>query len=185
MLSAAGLGAIVFGVLQSSQWGWILPKAGVPVVNGVPLAPLGLSPTLWLIIIGALLLRWFARLEERVKARGDEPLLDLALLGIARMKAGLIVQWCQAFIIQATFFVLPLYLQIVLGFDALQTGKTILPMSVALFVFALGGASDDGALRSQAHRAARPRDCCWSARSCCSTSWGRTSPRGASPSAWL
>ncbi len=57
------------------------------------------------------------------------------------MKAGLIVQACQAFIIQATFFVLPLYLQIVLGFDALQTGKTILPLSVALFVFALGGAS--------------------------------------------
>ena len=33
-LSAAGLGAIVLGVLQSSQWGWITPKAGVPVVNG-------------------------------------------------------------------------------------------------------------------------------------------------------
>ena len=141
VLSAAGLGAIVFGVLKSSQWGWILPKANVPVVNGSPLSPLGLSPTLWLILIGALLLAWFVRLEERVKARGDEPLLDLALLGIARMKAGLIVQSCQAFIIQSTFFVVPLYLQIVLGFDALKTGKTILPMSVALFVCALGGAS--------------------------------------------
>jgi MFS family permease len=143
-LSAAGLGAIVLGVLQSSQWGWIVAKPGVPVVNGVPLAPLGLSPTLWLIIIGSFLLLLFARREEAVKARGDEPLLDLALLGIPRMKAGLVVQWCQAFIIQATFFVLPLYLQIVLGFDALQTGKTILPLSVALFVFALGGSALTG-----------------------------------------
>jgi Na+/melibiose symporter-like transporter len=83
----------------------------------------------------------FVRREQAVKDRGDEPLLDLDLLGIPRMKAGLIVQACQAFIIQATFFVLPLYLQTVLGFDALQTGKTILPLSVALFVFALGGAS--------------------------------------------
>ena len=141
VLSAAGLGAIVFGVLQSSQWGWIVAKPAVPTVNGVPLAPLGLSPTLWLIILGAFLLVWFARLETKVKAGGGEPLLDLALLGIPRMRAGLVVQWCQAFIIQATFFVLPLYLQIVLGFDALKTGKTILPMSVALFVFALGGAS--------------------------------------------
>ena len=57
------------------------------------------------------------------------------------MRAGLIVQSCQAFIIQATFFVLPLYLQTVLGFDALQTGKTILPLSIALFVFALGGSA--------------------------------------------
>ena len=141
VLSAAGLGAVVFGVLKSSQWGWLIAKAGVPVVNGVPLAPLGLSPTLWLIMIGSFLLTLFARLEEAVKARGDEPLLDLALLGFPRMRAGLVVQGCQAFIIQATFFVIPLYLQIVLGFDALQTGKTILPLSIMLFVFALGGAA--------------------------------------------
>jgi len=137
-LSAAGLGAIVLGVLQSSQWGWILPK------SGAPFTPLGLSTTLWFIVVGSVLLALFARREEAVKARGDEPLLDLALLEIPRMKAGLIVQWCQAFIIQATFFVLPLYLQTVLGFDALETGKTILPLSVALFVFALGGSAATG-----------------------------------------
>jgi len=141
VMSAAGLGAIVLGVLQSSQWGWITPKAGVPTVNGQPLAPLGLSPTLWLLLIGGLLLVLFARREERVKARGDDPLLDMALLEIPKMRAGLIVQACQAFIIQATFFVLPLYLQTVLGFDALETGKTILPLSIALFVFALGGSA--------------------------------------------
>ena len=39
---------------------------------------------------------------------------------------------------------LPLYLQTVLGYDALQTGKTILPLSVALFVFALGGSALTG-----------------------------------------
>ena len=144
VLSATGLGAVVLGVLQSSQWGWITPKAGVPTVNGQPLTPFGLSPTFWLIVIGAGLLLLFARLEERVKARGDEPLLDMALLGIPRMRAGLVVQSIQAFIIQASFFVLPLYLQVVLGFDALQTGKTIMPLSIALFVFALGGSALTG-----------------------------------------
>ena len=54
------------------------------------------------------------------------------------------VQSCQAFIIQGTFFVIPLYLQTVLGFDALKTGKTILPMSVAMFVFAIGGSAITG-----------------------------------------
>ena len=54
------------------------------------------------------------------------------------------MQWCQAFIIQATFFVLPLYLQTVLGFDSLKTGVTILPMSVAMFVFALAGSALTG-----------------------------------------
>ncbi len=144
VLSALGLGTIVLGILRSSQWGWITPSAGVPEVNGKPLTPLGLSPTLWLILIGAVLLVAFGRRERTVKDRGDEPLLDLALLKIPRMRAGLVVQWCQAFIIQATFFVLPLYLQTVLGFDSLKTGVTILPMSVAMFVFALGGSTLTG-----------------------------------------
>ena len=138
VLSAAGLGAVVFGVLKSSQWGWVTAKAAAPV------SPLGLSPTLWLIAIGSVLLWLFVRQEQRVKERGKEPLLDLALPQIPRMRAGLVVQWCQAFIIQGTFFVIPLYLQTVLGFDALKTGKTILPMSVAMFVFAIGGSAITG-----------------------------------------
>jgi MFS family permease len=47
---------------------------------------------------------------------------------------------CQQFIIMGTFFVLPLYLQTVLGYDALQTGIVLLPLSLSLLVFALGGA---------------------------------------------
>ena len=48
--SALGLGAIVLGVLQSSQWGWVIPKPGAPFDL------LGLSPTLWLILLGGVLL---------------------------------------------------------------------------------------------------------------------------------
>src|SRR5512136_386527 len=36
ILSAAGLGLAVFGILRSSQWGWIMPKAAAPIT------PLGL-----------------------------------------------------------------------------------------------------------------------------------------------
>ena len=45
-LSAAGLGAVVFGILRSSQWGWIAPTASAPFT------PLGLSPVIWLISVG-------------------------------------------------------------------------------------------------------------------------------------
>jgi MFS family permease len=40
----------------------------------------------------------------------------------------------------AETFVLPLYLQSVLGYDALQAGIVLLPLSLSLLVFALGGA---------------------------------------------
>lgn len=134
-LSAAGLGLAVFGILRSSQWGWIGPKAGAPFT------PLGLSPVFWLIITGIVLLWLFARREEKVTAAGYEPLLDLRLLDIPVLRAGLTTLLGQQFIIMSTFFVLPLYLQTVLGYDSLQTGITILPLSLSLFVFALAGST--------------------------------------------
>ncbi|TLM98067.1 MAG: MFS transporter, partial [Actinobacteria bacterium] len=138
VLSALGLGCAVFGILMSSQWGWVTPK------DAAPFTLLGFSPVVWLIVTGACVLMLFARREERVKARGGEPLVDLALLNIPPMRAGLITLACQQFIIMSTFFVLPLYLQTVLGFDSLETGIVILPLSIALLLFALGGSSLTG-----------------------------------------
>lgn len=137
-LSAAGLGLAVFGILRSSQWGWIGPKAAAPFT------PLGLSPVFWLITGGIVLLWLFARREEKVMAAGNEPLLDLRLLDIPVLRAGLTTLLGQQFIIMSTFFVLPLYLQTVLGYDSLQTGITILPLSLSLFAFALGGSALTG-----------------------------------------
>lgn len=133
-LSAAGLGMAVFGILRSSQWGWIAPSPSAPFTI------LGLSPVFWLIIAGLVLLGLFARHERAMIATGKEPLLDVRLLEIPPMRAGLISYLSQQFIIMGTFFVLPLYLQTVLGYDSLETGIIILPLSTALFVFALGGA---------------------------------------------
>jgi MFS family permease len=102
---------------------------------------LGLSPVFWLILAGVVLLGLFARRESAVIAAGGEPLLDTRLLQLPRLRAGLTTLLSQQFIIMSIFFVLPLYLQTVLGFDSLETGITILPLSLSLFVFALIGAS--------------------------------------------
>jgi MFS family permease len=42
-------------------------------------------------------------------------------------------------VLLGTFFVLPVYLQVVLGFNAFETGKRLFPMSVAMLVAALAG----------------------------------------------
>lgn len=143
-LSAASLGMIVFGILMSSQWGWIAPSASVPTINGVPLTPLGLSPVFWLIVGGLLLMGVFARHERAFIDAGKEPLLDIRLLKIPPMQAGLVTYLSQQFIIMGTFFVLPLFLQTVLGYDALETGIILLPLSLSLLVFALAGARLSG-----------------------------------------
>ncbi len=149
VLSAAGLGAVVFGILRSSQWGWIAPSASAPFT------PLGLSPVIWLISGGLVLLGFFARHEQGMLDAGKEPLLDTRLLKIPPMRAGLVTYLCQQFIIMGTFFVIPLYLQTVLGYDALETGIILLPLSLALLVFALGRGTAGRALLTQAYRRRR------------------------------
>ena len=55
------------------------------------------------------------------------------------LRAGLLTLLMQQLILLGTFFVLPVYLQVVLGLDAFETGKRLFPLSVALFVAALAG----------------------------------------------
>src|SRR5512132_330761 len=62
-LSALGLGLIVFGVLRSGTWGFVQPKEGAPTW-------LGLSPVIWLILAGGLVLRVFLWWENHRLARG-------------------------------------------------------------------------------------------------------------------
>jgi EmrB/QacA subfamily drug resistance transporter len=144
VLSILGLGAVVFGVLQSSQWGWVTASTKAPI------APLGYSPVLWLILIGTVLLALFVRWEGRVARKGAEPLLDLTLFRIPTLRAGLSMLAVQQFVVMGTFFVLPLFLQTVLGLDALDTGMKLLPMSVCLFVFALAGSTLTGRFGARA-----------------------------------
>jgi MFS family permease len=137
-LSAFGLGLIVFAILQSSQWGFFTPK-GAPEIGGQRITPFGFSVVPFLIAGGAIVLGIFVRLERHLADSGRTPLLAPDLLGIPRLRAGASMLVAQQLIIAGTFFVLPLYLQLVLGKDALQTGITILPVSIAMIVGALLG----------------------------------------------
>ena len=47
----------------------------------------------------------------------------------------------QNLILMGVFFTVPLYLQVVQGLDALETGVRMLPASVGLFIAALGGSA--------------------------------------------
>jgi EmrB/QacA subfamily drug resistance transporter len=137
-LSALGLGLIVFGILKSTDWGWVLPNGG-PTIGGTEITPLGLSLVPFLVVGGLGLLWAFAAWEDRLERRGRDTLLDRSLLRIAPLKAGLSTLLAQQLVLLGTFFVLPVYLQVVLGLDAFETGKKLFPMSIAMLVAALAG----------------------------------------------
>jgi EmrB/QacA subfamily drug resistance transporter len=131
VLSAAGLGCAIFGVLRSSVWGWITPKAGAPTV-------FGMSAVLWLIAGGLVLLWLFFVWESRLEARGDEPLVNPSMLKNTQLLAGLRMFGLQYFIQSGVFFVVPLFLSVALGLSAIDTGIRLLPLSVTLLIAAAG-----------------------------------------------
>lgn len=137
-LSAIGLALVVFGILMSSTWGWIQPRV-VPVVAGVELTPLGFSLVPFLILAGVGFLAAFASWQERRQTRGQDGLVDLAMLRIETLRAALLTLGMQQLILLGTFFVLPVYLQVVLGLNAFETGLKLLPMSATMLVAALTG----------------------------------------------
>jgi EmrB/QacA subfamily drug resistance transporter len=133
VLSAAGLGLVVLGVLQSSAWGWVKPKEDSPV------EPLGFSLTIYVIGAGVVLLWAFTRWQAHREATDRDPLVHLALLKIDSLRAGLIGLFSQNLILMGVFFTIPLYLQLVLGLDALDTGLKMLPVSIAMFLASAAG----------------------------------------------
>ncbi|MGD9571867.1 MAG: MFS transporter [Thermoleophilia bacterium] len=137
-LSAIGLALVVYAILRSSEWGWVRPK-DPPVIGDHEITPFGFAPTLWLILAGLAVLAAFAWWLGRRERRGQDPLLDLALLRIVPLRAGLQMLLSQQLLLMGTFFVLPVYLQVVLGFDAFETGVRLLPLSVGMLIAALSG----------------------------------------------
>ena len=137
-LSASGLGIIVFAILMTSSWGWVKP-VGALTIGGVEITPFGFSVVPFLILAGLGLLWGFASWEERRKRRGLDALLDLAMLKIETLRAGLMTLGMQQLVLLGTFFILPVYLQVVLGLDAFETGKRLIPMSVMMLIAALAG----------------------------------------------
>jgi EmrB/QacA subfamily drug resistance transporter len=132
LLSAAGLAAIVLAVLNASTWGWLQPRNS-------PVEPFGFSLTPFMIAAGICLLALFRVWQRRREAHQREPLVHLALLRVAALRSGLVMFLFQNLILMGIFFAIPLYLQIVQGFDAFETGLRMLPVSVTLFMTALLG----------------------------------------------
>jgi EmrB/QacA subfamily drug resistance transporter len=134
VLSAAGLALGVLGVLQSSTWGWVQPR-------NPPFTVLGFAPTLFVVGAGAAVLALFRYWERRREQQGADPLMHLSLLRRPVLRSGLMTLLSQNLILLGLFFAIPLYLQVVQGFDAFQTGLRLLPVSVTMFVTSLSAAS--------------------------------------------
>jgi MFS family permease len=131
VLWGLGMGLVVFGVLKSSEWGWLLPAEGGPSI-------FGMSPVVWLILGGLIALWQFMLHARRVDAAGEEPLVTPGLLRNRQLAGGLTMFFFQFVVMMGLFFVIPLYLSVALGLSAIETGLRITPLSVTMLLAAAG-----------------------------------------------
>lgn len=130
-LSALGLGLIVYGILRSGTWGFVRPKPEAPEW-------LGLSPVVWLILAGGLVVGIFVRWENHQLEQGRAALIDPAILENLTLRGGLTSFFFQYLLQAGLFFAVPLFLSVALGLSAVATGVRLLPLSITLLLAAAG-----------------------------------------------
>ncbi len=116
LLSVAGLGLFVLGVLQTTTRGWTDPVVLTLIFGGM-------------LVLGVFV--WWIRRRE---AANLPALVHPSIFRHRNINAGLPILSTQTFAQAGLLFLIPLFTQSVLGFDAFQTGLTLLPLSIGVLV---------------------------------------------------
>ena len=116
ILSAVGMGGIVLGILVWQEGGESV--AALIVVGGISMGGLAY----WL---------------TRRKREGKATLLDPGLFKSAGYRHGISGQMLQQIALGGMMIALPIYLQMVLEYNAMQAGLSLAPLSLSMFAIAL------------------------------------------------
>jgi MFS family permease len=116
VLSIVGMGGIVLGIL-------VWQEGGESVAA--------------LIALGALAMGGFVVWLRRRKRAGKAALIDPGLFSSQLFRYGITEQMLQQITLGGAMIALPIYLQMVLEYNALQAGVSLAPLSLSMFAIAL------------------------------------------------
>jgi EmrB/QacA subfamily drug resistance transporter len=116
ILSAVGMGGVVLGILLWEEGGGAV---GAVIAVGL----VGLGSLVW----------WL----KRRKREGKPALLDVALFSSKYFRLGISSQTLQQIALGGMMIALPIYLQMVLEYNAMEAGLTLAPLSLTMFAVAL------------------------------------------------
>ncbi|WP_327016800.1 MFS transporter [Cryobacterium sp. MP_3.1] len=136
LLSSAGLITAVLGIVMASAYGLFISRVDVEIFGQVVLTAGQISPTVILVSIGLVFLLVFVLVERSRDRHHHDTLLDLNLFGIRAVSSGSAVQLLQYLVLTGAIFALSLYVQMELNYSAIQSGLTLLPLSLAVLLSA-------------------------------------------------
>jgi MFS family permease len=127
LLAALAIILISLGFNNLKNWGILLATPEAPV------SFLGVSPSLFMIVTGIILGQGFFAWSRRRVEKKKTPLLALEVLDSPKERAATYCLFIIAALGPAVNFLIPLYIQIVQGYDSLQTAVAVIPYSLAIF----------------------------------------------------
>jgi len=133
LLSALGLFLIVFGIIESTTYGWLTARRPIPFIDlgGYSFVPLCIA-------FGLAILVLFAWWEKTCEQRGGTPIVSMKLFANQHFLAGATITGLLMLSQNGVIFSIPVFLQSVNELDAFHTGLALLPMSILLLIVSPG-----------------------------------------------
>jgi MFS family permease len=131
LLSIFSLLSLVSGLGLLGTWGLLL------ATPAAPFSFYGVSPAGILLLLGLLLIQSFFAWQRRRVARSEAPLISPLVTDSQRERSTLLLMIIGGFGAAGISFLIPLYVQMVLGYSAFATALILLPLAVGTFAGAL------------------------------------------------
>lgn len=133
LLVTVGLGGIVFSLVEGRSYGWLTPAREFAVGPLVWSADAPISVIAATLVVAVAALAAFVVVETRRKRAGSFYLFDFDLWRVPTFRYGNLAGTIVSLGEFGLLFVLPLFLQGVLGLTAFQTGLVFLSLAVGAF----------------------------------------------------
>ena len=130
-LSVVGLLAIVFGIIESSTYGWWVAKEPFDLF-GISLGTVSICPIA--ILFGSVILGLFLFWESRRKKSGRTPLLSPVIFRNWQFSSGLILTVLVYIGFVGISFLVPIFLQSVKQLSAFQSGIVLIAYSLSILI---------------------------------------------------
>ena len=128
LLAAGSIVLLSFGFSGLNSWGVIL------ATPSAPFTVLGVSPAPILIVLGAIGGQSFFLWLRKRKKEHKPQIFDLTVLKSGQEKATTFAMAAMLFVGTAANFLIPLYIQVVLGRSSFQTSISIIPYTLSIFI---------------------------------------------------
>ncbi|HRH32344.1 MAG TPA: MFS transporter, partial [bacterium] len=134
LLSATGMLSLVFGIIESSKYGWFKAVEVFSLFGREIVLPANMSIVPVFMLAGTVILGLFMAWERYRETSGKTPLVSMEIFKNRMFTSGIFTSATMALGQTGLIFALPVFLQSVRGLDAYHTGLALLPMSLGLLV---------------------------------------------------